>query len=214
MRKRYDLEVTEADIEAARLNSGEGDSYKCMVVESIKRQVPGARRIEVDVQTVRWTDDEGRHAFLTPYEVAGYVIAFDDGDEMLPFAYRLTNPVELVRRVRKTDTAKQIKRARNKIDKERIRKSKAEATLADSAAPADRKAVAAARVAEAPARIADAEQEHESVKAAYAAATETKHEERVSESTRRIPKSRKLRQRVYGQRVLRVNQGEGRTQVH
>lgn len=214
MRKSYDFEVTEVDIESARVNGAEGDSFKCMVAEAVKRQVPDAHHVEVDVQTVRWSDKEGRHVFLTPYEVAGYVIAFDNGDEMHPFDFRLRNPAPTLQKQHKKSAAKHAKQSRSKLDRERARKQKAEATLGDPEAPAERKAAAAERVAEAPQRIADAEAEHESVKAAYRATGESMSAERISESTRKIPRNSKLRKREYGLRVLRVNQGEGRTQVH
>jgi hypothetical protein len=185
-----------------------------MVAEAIRRQVSDDHHVEVDVQTVRWSDKNGRHVFLTPYEVAGYVIAFDNGDTMHPFAFRLRSAVPQKQVRRKTKTAKNLHNSRNKVTRERRRERDAEAVLADPAASAEHKATAAARIADAPARIADAEQTYEGVKAAYEATGEARAAERISETTRRIPFNAKLRSRKYGMRVLRVNQGEGRTQVH
>jgi hypothetical protein len=205
-RTRYDLEVTAQDIAKAHVN----DSYRCVVAQAIARQVPNARKIDVDLQTIRWSDEDGRHVFLTPYSVAGYVVAFDAGDELEPFEFQLRNPVETLQRKAKSNAARAAVKTKNKLRDERTRLQQAEAVLADPEASAEKTAVARERVKEAPARIEAAQVAHEDLKAAYKAAGESISTERASEATRTIPKVFKTKRREYGHRVLRVNQAEGR----
>lgn len=206
-RSRFNIEVTPGDIEKAQV----GDSFQCVVAQAIKRQIPEARKIDVDARTVRWSDDGGRHVFLTPYTVAGYVIAFDAGDDLHPFRFQLRDPIPALQKQAKTPASKDTKRTRNKVTSERQRVKAAERVLADEAAPPERKAIAREVVAAGPSRIEEARRVHEDVKAAYQAAGESTGETRTTETTHRVPVT--TRRREYGQRVLRVNQAPGRKHV-
>jgi hypothetical protein len=206
-RSRYNLEVTDSDIEKARI----GDSFKCVVSQAIARQVPNAHHIEVDTQTVRWSDEDGRHVFLTPYEIGGYVVAFDAGDELHPFRFHLRDAVPSVQKRAVSRTARRANKSRDKIRTERQRIATAQAVLASPDASPAKIAVAQERIEAGPARIAEAQVAHEELKAAYKAAGESSAKERVSETTRRAPpRVFKLKRRIYGMRALRVNQAEGR----
>lgn len=206
-RSRFNFEVTSEDIEKAHVN----DSYRCVVAQAIARDMPHAHHIDVDLQTIRWSDEDGRHVFLTPYEVAGYIVAFDAGDELHPFAFQLRDAVPSVQKRAKKEAAKQVRKASRKVQSERDRVKAAEAVVADPDAPAEKVAAAKVKVAEGPARIAEAKQANEDVRAAYKQAGETYSEERVSEATRPAPpKVFKTKKRAYGHRVLRVNQAEDR----
>lgn len=206
-RSRFNFDVTRADIDKAHV----GDSYRCVVAQSIARAMPDAHHIDVDLQTIRWSDEDGRHVFLTPYEVAGYVVAFDAGEDLHPFRFHLRDAVPAAQRRAKTEAAKRTKRAQTKVHRERTRAKNAELVAADPAAPAPAVAAAKVKVAQAQARIAAAEQEHESIRAAYNAAGIKHSAERVTDTTRKAPpRVFKTKRRTYGQRVLRVNQAEGR----
>jgi flagellar biosynthesis GTPase FlhF len=201
------IEVTAEDIAKAHVN----DSYRCVVAQAIARQIPDAHRIEVDIQTIRWSDKTGRHVYLTPYAAAGYVVAYDAGEEMHPFRFMLKNPVPTVQRRANTEAARTARKTRTKVSREKKRKKDAEAILSDPAAPPERVAAAQVRVEEAPQRIETATAAHEDLKAAYRAAGESMSEQRVSEATRPAPpKVFKKKRREYGARTLRVNQAEGR----
>lgn len=201
------ITVTAEDIEKAAV----GDSYRCVIAQAIARHITNARKIEVDVQTIRWSDEDGRHVFLTPYSAAGYVIAFDAGEEIHPFRFRLRDAVPSVQKRALSEPAKAAKKSRDTIRSERSKLAKAQAVLADPAAPPDKVAQAQERVKAAPAKIEEAETTHEDLKAAYKAAGESIAEERVSETTRRAtPRLHKRSRRAYGHRLLRVNQAEGR----
>ena len=206
-KSRYNIDVTAKDIEKAHVN----DSYKCVVAQAIARQIPNARKIEVDLATIRWSDDDGRHVFLTPYAAAGYVIAFDAGEELHPFRFQLRDAVPSVQKRAVSEAARTAKKSRDKVKVEREKLARAEAVLADPDAPADKAALAKERVQSGPARIAAAQAAHEDLKAAYKAAGESISEERVTDTTRRaLPRLHKTKRREYGHRVLRVNQAEGR----
>jgi len=207
-RTRFNFEVTAQDIEKAHVN----DSYICVVAQTVARQIPTARKIEVDIQTIRWSDENGRHVFLTPYSVAGYIVAFDAGDEIHPFRFQLRDPVPTAQKRAKSEAARAAKQSRTKVSHEQKRLKNAQTVLLDPEAPADKVAAAQVRIKEAPARIEAAKVAHEDLKAAYAAAGESISEERISEATRRAaPKVFKTKRREYGHRVLRVNQADDRT---
>src|SRR5262245_19659791 len=207
-RSRFNVEVTQADIDEAHV----GDSFHCVIATAISRQIPNARKIEVDLQTIRWSDENGRHSFLTPYSAAGYIVAFDAGEEIHPFRFQLRDAVQTAQKKAKTEPAKAAKKSRDKVRVERERVRDAETLLADPDAPSDKIAAARERVKEGPARIEAAKAAHEELKAGYAAMGISISEERVTETARRgAPKVTKTRRRVYGQRVFRVNQAEDRT---
>jgi hypothetical protein len=206
-RVRFNIEVTAEDIAKAKV----GDSFNCVVAQAIARQISDARKIEVDLQTVRWSDQNGRHVFLTPYSVAGYVIAFDAGDKLHPFRFMLRDAIPAAQKRAQTEAAKAAKRSRNTVRTERQREKQAAAVLADPIAPAKKAAAARVQLEEAPERIKAAEAAHEDLKAAYRAAGESIAEERITETTKRAaPTIHKKKRREYGQRILRVNQAEGR----
>lgn len=93
---RIAIEVTQADIDRARRQ----DSYRCVVVQAIARTVPNAHGITVDTQTIRFTVDGERRQYLTPAGAAMYVVAFDAGDKLEPFRFRITNPRRVALTVR------------------------------------------------------------------------------------------------------------------
>lgn len=81
------IDVTQEIIDDAIANC----SNRCMVADAIKRAFPNAVRIRVDMQTIRWTDPvkQERYIYLTPAGAQQYIIAFDAGDEVKPFRFRL-----------------------------------------------------------------------------------------------------------------------------
>lgn len=73
------------------------DSSRCMVARALARAVEDASRIEVDTQTIRFTNSKGRFAYLTPLRVQQYVAAFDAGEHIAPFEFTIRNPMRLRR---------------------------------------------------------------------------------------------------------------------
>lgn len=80
------VEVSEDDInKAIRSNSA-----KCVVAQAVARTLPDASRIDVNMQTVRYTRNGKRYEWLTPQKVLNYIVEFDAGDHIEPFTFRLT----------------------------------------------------------------------------------------------------------------------------
>ena len=95
--QRRRITVTRALIEEAVPH----DSGHCMVADAIRDQVPGAHRIAVDLQTIRWSDTKAgkRYIFFTPPVVQRALLAFDQGDaELLDdgFTFSLGAPAQLI----------------------------------------------------------------------------------------------------------------------
>lgn len=79
-----EFEVT-VDAETIRTSVPE-DSSNCMTAMAIARARPEAKRIEVDVQQIRFTEGELRFVYITPYGVKLKIHEFEDGK--LPEAFR------------------------------------------------------------------------------------------------------------------------------
>ena len=180
---RYNIEVSEKDIEKAKRNN----SYICVVSQAIARAIPDATRIETDNQTIRFTSNGERLVFLTPYAVQGYVIGFDAGDPIEPFSFQLRNPIQ-AKRKRMTATGHKVNRARIKARRRAVK------AAAEAGTPLDTQEIAAAA--------------REAAKAAYTeAASATAEQQTVTGPGRRVPpRVFKRKERSYGHRLLRINQ--------
>jgi hypothetical protein len=192
---RITVDVTADDV-AQALKKASG---KCAVAVALARTLPNAHHIEVDIQTVRWSDETGRHVYLTPWAVQGYIVAFDGGDEIHPFRFRLDDAhhrVEVRQRPR-TAAAKAKDAAANRVKTAQKRAAKVEkAAAVDQATPT--------QVEQAKAQLDEAGAELAGVKAAYAG--QPWLEANKSDATRRPPPMARTGRRAYGQRVLRINQ--------
>jgi len=183
--RRPVIAVTQADIDRAIPR----DSTYCAVAQAIARTLTDTKRIEVDVQTIRFSRSGKRYVYLTPIPVAQYVVDFDGGRTLQPFAFRLHESKLLpvtVKQHPKTPVGRVV----------------------------DRDTRTARRTAEAVARSAG--KTHAQIKAAGRAAaratykqTRRAHPGPLSTSTpgRVAPPMIKLRTRNYGHRQLRINQG-------
>ena len=201
-RRRFNIEVTRDDIDKAQVN----DSYQCVIAQAIAREIPDATRIEVDLQTIRFSRDGERLSFLTPYAAAGYVVAFDAGDEIHPFSFQLRDPRVKPSRTR-TKAGKEVKKKRNDVRTIERRAATAQATLDDPESSNPAKAKAQAILEETPSELEQAKAEYESTRAAYTEAGVPLEEDKGQRPPRKVYKTKS---RAYGQRVLRVNQEEGR----
>jgi len=181
------IHVTADDIAKAEREK----TMKCVVARAIARSVPGATRVEVDLQSIRWTTKEGdRWIYLTPPVVQGYVIDFDAGESIEPFMFALDSRHRLpaARKYKSTPAGKAV-------DKARHTNASAQKKLA-RATGASRKA--ASEEAE------RAEVNLATVRAAYKGAV---RRERVNDSTRpALPRLHKSGGRWFGVRQLRANQ--------
>jgi hypothetical protein len=202
---RLSVQVTEADITKAKKN----DSMMCVVAQSIARTFPKANRIAVDVQTIRWSDEQGRHVYLTPYAVQGYIVAFDAGDEIQPFGFTLDSRKSIpVKKPVHTEAGKAIRNARTKAQKSKARQLRIEEAIAEdqsSLEPRKTPPAVEAELREAATRVLDAEKELHDTTAAYQGHQQFSREgEGAHKSPPRVFKG--ARERTYGMRLLRVNQ--------
>jgi hypothetical protein len=204
-RSRWTVEITQDDIDRAHQN----DSYRCVIATSLARQIPDATKIEVDIQTIRFTRGGERLIYLTPYTAAGYVVAFDAGDEIEPFSFSLRNPTK-TRRTKTTAAGRDVMQKNSRVRSAQMRLDRAEATLAKPREERSAKQTQHAEkvLAQAPQEIAEAEREVAETRAVYRDAGTPQKETQTPGRT--IPKVYKTKSRAYGQRVLRVNQEPGR----
>lgn len=84
------------------------DSSHCAVADAIAEQVPNARNISVDLQTIRWSDPSVglRYIYLTPRPAQEMLIAIDEGwdDLVKPIRFELRNAQVVPMKRRVTDT--------------------------------------------------------------------------------------------------------------
>jgi hypothetical protein len=85
---RAEISVEQPHLDAAlRANSSH-----CAIAMAIKEQVPDARHIAVDLQTIRWSNPKRgvRYVFLTPHIAqTDVIIPFDQGEECKPVSFKM-----------------------------------------------------------------------------------------------------------------------------
>lgn len=86
---RLQLEIDEDLID----QSTQRHSGHCMIAEAVKVAYPNARRVSVDLQTIRFSDySKGlRYTYLTPRVGQVALVKFDQGMKPEPFAVQLRN---------------------------------------------------------------------------------------------------------------------------
>lgn len=85
--RRVDVEVSEEII----AESTSADSSHCMIAEAIKKAVPDATGVSVDIQTIRFSDPKKRmrYVYITPRMAQVALVDFDAGLKPKPFRFRL-----------------------------------------------------------------------------------------------------------------------------
>lgn len=81
------IEVTQEVIDCAI----EKHSGHCVIADAIRKNLPNVKRVEVDIQTIRFTDEEKgfRYIYLTPRTCQQIIVNFDQGTRPKPFTFRL-----------------------------------------------------------------------------------------------------------------------------
>jgi hypothetical protein len=197
------VQVNEGDIKKAETNN----SMRCVVAQAIARTIPDATRIDVDVQSIRWSREGERFVYLTPYSVQGYVVAFDAGEEIQPFTFVLDSRRRVpVQTMKTTEAGKAIKRARDKETKKRTKVEQLELTAKKAKLPPPTPTevkVAKTQLPEAKQEAEAAATELEKVKAAYQGAVTNRREGEGRQAG--PPRVQKSSERHYGMRTLRIN---------
>jgi len=69
------------------------NEHKCMIAEAVKKQLPHARQVSVDLRSIRWSDPEKglRYVYMMPEIGTAALIGFDKGNKIPPFKFRLVN---------------------------------------------------------------------------------------------------------------------------
>jgi hypothetical protein len=93
--RKLEVTVDVATIDEAQ----ERSSSHCMIADAIRKANPDAQAVQVDLQTIRFTDPkkEARYIWLTPPLAQRALINFDQGLPCEPFAFQTTKPVQVVR---------------------------------------------------------------------------------------------------------------------
>ncbi len=132
MKSRVKVEVVQRDIEWGIKD----DSSRCVVARAIARQFPDSTRIEVDTQTIRCTSEGKRWVWLTPLVVQNYVAQFDDGADLQPFAFTLSNPIHVRRRLTREESKAHKARVGRENYRRARRKAERHGNVTDPADPA------------------------------------------------------------------------------
>lgn len=192
------VHVTQEDIDRAMRNQ----SARCVIATAIARSIPGATKVAVDLQALRFTVEGERHVYFTPPGAVGYVVAFDAGETIHPFSFRLSEAHRLPIAPARPKSKAGIERtgARNKVTAAQRAVTKAEQAVADATTDAERQ-VATARLSDTTTRLSDA------VAARDAVLSDT-----AGQATEQAPRSKglppttfKRGSRHYGHRALRIN---------
>ena len=92
--RKLAVNVDADTIEAATVRS----SSHCMIADAVRKSLPSVRSVQVDLQTIRFTDPKSnrRYIYLTPPAAQRALIAFDQGERIEPFEFRQSQPVQVV----------------------------------------------------------------------------------------------------------------------
>jgi hypothetical protein len=84
---RLQLEVTQDIIDRSCV----ADSSHCMIADAVRRAVPDARSVTVDIQTIRYSlpGTRKRYLYLTPRQAQLALLDFDAGQKPQPFTAQL-----------------------------------------------------------------------------------------------------------------------------
>jgi hypothetical protein len=85
-----------------------GVKTRCAIAWAIMVQVPAARHIKVDRDTIAWldVDRQERLTFRTPKPAREFIEQWDRGEEVKPFSFTLTDSALIERRPPRTQTAR------------------------------------------------------------------------------------------------------------
>jgi hypothetical protein len=205
MANRHTIDVTQEDIDQALRK----DSSRCVVATAVARAFPKASRIQVDVYGIKMSIGDRRHTYLTPPKVHEYIVGFDAGDTIHPFRFSLDDTARVThRRKLRTDPGKEVDRARTA---ERYAKKVAAKIEAEETATPAKREVAREKVAAAEARrrVVEAEAKAQPKSVMEDIPESEVPREKVVDGQRNHRVFRRGKERVYGARVLRVNNDNG-----
>lgn len=195
------IDVTQETIDKAL----RGNSSRCVVADAIHQAMPQASRISVDLRTIAVTIGDKRYHYITPERVAAYIVAFDAGDTIHPFTFRLRDDSRIVRRrQRYTEEGAERQNAYNSAVRAQSKLAEVEA---DPDASERQIEAARQRSAAAVERLAQAQAKIDNTPDAQVRRTEdhdpTSPDEQRGRAKRAFVQPRNQRQ--YGVKGLRIN---------
>lgn len=119
--KKITVNVTKNEID----NAVRSDSHHCMIADAIQREIPSAKYIMVDLQSIRFSNVKNgmRYIYMTPPIAQKAIIDFDHGKATLaPFKFTMNSGYSRVMRVRQGDfeeNRKATKQPKRKNQKKR-----------------------------------------------------------------------------------------------
>lgn len=90
--RRIHIPITQEIINSAVVR----DSAHCVIADAIHAAIPEAKRISVDLQTIRFTVNEERVVYLTPAPQQSLLVRFDQGAVPTPGDMYLSHPIQRV----------------------------------------------------------------------------------------------------------------------
>lgn len=121
---RKEISVQEGEIAIAQ----RGVSTRCAIAAAIMTQVPAARNIKVDRDTISWrdVDRQERLVFRTPPSAVTFIENWDLGNPVEPFGFYLTDSQLIERRAPRTvSTRTRIKRVNKPVKRPGSRMTRA-----------------------------------------------------------------------------------------
>ena len=90
------------------------NSHRCMIADAIQQEIPDAKFICVDTQSIRFTNMRTgkRNIYLTPPSAQKALIQFDSGSPVKPFSFTMSRGYSRLMRVKagKVNRSKHYKR--------------------------------------------------------------------------------------------------------
>lgn len=97
------MKNVELNVTAKLIDTGtRRDSHGCMIADAVNEQIPWAKYITVDTQSVRFTDTKAgrRFIYLTPPRAQKAILDYDSGKHVRPFRMTLSQGYTKRMRVR------------------------------------------------------------------------------------------------------------------
>ena len=85
-----------------------GVTTRCAIAAAIMTQIPAARHIKVDENTISWLDVDRRERFVfrTPESAKVFIRNWDQGNSVSPFGFTLTDTALIDRRPPKAQSTR------------------------------------------------------------------------------------------------------------
>lgn len=122
--RRIHIPITQENIN----NAAARDSAHCVIADAIHAAIPEAKRISVDLQTIRFTVNNERVVYLTPGPQQSLLVKFDQGVMPAPGDMYLSHAIQRVP-ARDRSRAGESKRKKATVRRKSVNNSELEITV-------------------------------------------------------------------------------------